>query len=294
MFATGSNDKIVKLWDSRSGALRSMITGSVQSVMYVAFSSNEELILGTGNDNTTRVWGVEQCRIRVSLLFPPFISLDSPSSPSLSFSHPSSFQHTLTGHTAKVYVAEFTSDSKRVVSGRHVFPPLLFPVYFLFLTLFFFFSHDRTLKLWDLSRGYCTRTIFCFSSCNDLALNTTGSVITSAHFDGSARMWDSRQGENLLLFCLSFIAPPFPLSLLIFTLFNLFLFLGDSIRTLNVHQKPITSCCNTNDGRFLLTMSRDNTLKLTDLRTFETYLTFKYVSRSSPSLCLLFSISLLS
>eukprot|EP01102_Stenamoeba_stenopodia_P015154 TRINITY_DN5139_c0_g1_i2.p1 TRINITY_DN5139_c0_g1~~TRINITY_DN5139_c0_g1_i2.p1 ORF type:complete len:477 (-),score=88.43 TRINITY_DN5139_c0_g1_i2:30-1460(-) len=196
IFATGSNDKIIKLWDARSGALRSKLSGSVQSVMYVSFSPNEEMVLGAGNDNAVRTWSVEQCRQR----------------------------HTLTGHTAKVYAAEFTSDSSRVVSG----------------------SHDRTLKVWDLAKGYCTRTIFCFSSCNDLAINSAGSVIASAHLDGSVRLWDIRQ--------------------------------GDAIRDLAIHQKPITSCAISSDGRHVITLSRDNTMKMTDLRTFDSCLLY-----TSPS-----------
>jgi autophagy-related protein 16 len=182
--------------------------------MYVAFSANEELVLGAGSDNATRVWSIEQCRLRVCFL--SILARRDHRSYVLSL-----LQHSLTGHTGKIYAAEFTSDSQRVVSG----------------------SHDRTLKLWDLSRGYCTRTIFCFSSCNDLALNSTSSVIASAHFDGSVRLWDARQGEV--------------------------------IRELNVHQKPITSCCMAPSGRAILTLSRDNTLKLTDIRTFETIQTFK-------------------
>ena len=77
-------------------------------------------------------------------------------------------QHTLTGHIGKVYAAEFTGDAAKVVSG----------------------SHDRSIKIWDLSRGYCTKTIFCFSSCNDLALASESSMVCSGHYDGSVRLWD--------------------------------------------------------------------------------------------------------
>ncbi|KAI9335302.1 WD40-repeat-containing domain protein [Obelidium mucronatum] len=59
----------------------------------------------------------------------------------------SRLRHTLTGHIGKVFSAKFT-DTNRVISG----------------------SHDRTLKVWDLNKGYCLRTIFTLSSCNDLDL----------------------------------------------------------------------------------------------------------------------------
>lgn len=89
--ATGSTDKSVRLWDALSGAQRSVLLGSVQSVMSVKFSPNNEFLVGASNDNTTRVWGVEQGRVR----------------------------NTLTGHTGKVFTASFTSDSHKVVSGSH-------------------------------------------------------------------------------------------------------------------------------------------------------------------------------
>ena len=45
--------------------------------------------------------------------------------------HP--FQHTLTGHSARVLAAKFLGDCHKVVSG----------------------SHDRTLKIWDLKNAAC-------------------------------------------------------------------------------------------------------------------------------------------
>ncbi len=56
-------------------------------------------------------------------------------------------KHTLTGHSAKVMCGAFV-DSQRVLTG----------------------SHDRTIKLWDLGKGYCSKTMFCFSSCNSLVV----------------------------------------------------------------------------------------------------------------------------
>ncbi|RKO83771.1 WD40-repeat-containing domain protein, partial [Blyttiomyces helicus] len=81
--------------------------------------------------------------------------------------------HTLTGHIGKVYAARFT-DSNRVISG----------------------SHDRTIKLWDLAKGYCIKTIFTLSSCNDLiSLDGDGTVIVSGHLDNNLRIWDTRSGN---------------------------------------------------------------------------------------------------
>ncbi|EIE86546.1 hypothetical protein RO3G_11257 [Rhizopus delemar RA 99-880] len=85
-------------------------------------------------------------------------------------------QHTLTGHIGKVYAAKFTGDSTRLVSG----------------------SHDRTLKVWDLQRGYTTRTIFTYSSCNDLCLmDGDGQTLISGHLDNNIRFWDTRTASGI-------------------------------------------------------------------------------------------------
>merc|ERR1711916_70000 len=68
-------------------------------------------------------------------------------------------RHTLTGHIGKVYSGVFSSDLSKVVTG----------------------AHDRTLRVWDMATGNAIRTIFCFSSCNDVCLSESYSAIASAH-----------------------------------------------------------------------------------------------------------------
>jgi WD40 repeat protein len=45
--------------------------GSVQSVMCVAFSPNDEFVLGGSNDNSVRLWAVQYGRVRVTLPWQP-------------------------------------------------------------------------------------------------------------------------------------------------------------------------------------------------------------------------------
>ncbi|EGG15547.1 autophagy protein 16 [Cavenderia fasciculata] len=194
LFASGSSDKSVKLWDAFSGNHKTTLLGASQSIMAVQFSPNDEHILGTSNDNSARLWNVELGRPR----------------------------HTLTGHIGKVYTGKFFAGSDKVATG----------------------SHDRTIKLWDLQKGYCNRTIFCFSSCNDLLPLSGGSTIVSGHVDHSIRFWDSNTGE--------------PIHVLT-----------------GVHEGQVTSISQSLDPFTILTNSRDHTLKLIDVRTYETIRTFK-------------------
>ncbi|KAJ3327653.1 hypothetical protein HDU76_011377 [Blyttiomyces sp. JEL0837] len=135
----------------------------------------------------------------------------------------SRLRHTLTGHIGKVYSAKFT-DSNRVISG----------------------SHDRTLKLWDLAKGYCVKTLFTLSSCNDLELlDGEGSMIVSGHLDNNLRVWDTRSG-NL------------------------------SREVSGLHSGQITSVNLSPNRNLLLTTSRDNTMKLIDIRTYEPVASFTH------------------
>ncbi|EFA82370.1 autophagy protein 16 [Heterostelium album PN500] len=91
MFASGSSDKSVKLWDALSCTHKTTLLGASQSIMSVNFSPNDEHILGTSNDNSARLWNVELGRPR----------------------------HTLTGHIGKVYTGKFMLGSDKVVTGSH-------------------------------------------------------------------------------------------------------------------------------------------------------------------------------
>ncbi|XP_048588907.1 autophagy-related protein 16 [Nematostella vectensis] len=96
-------------------------------------------------------------------------------------------------------------------------------------------SHDRTLKVWDLRSKACTRTIFAGSSCNDLVINEgIGSQIVSGHFDKRIRLWDTR---------------------------------SESIVSEILLQGKVTSLDLSPDMNQVLASTRDDTLKVIDLRS---------------------------
>ena len=76
-FATSGADRKIKIWEMSQRAspdLRATLVGSNAAVMGIDFDSSGAMILGSSNDFATRVWTVEDSRLR----------------------------HTLTGHSGKV------------------------------------------------------------------------------------------------------------------------------------------------------------------------------------------------
>ncbi len=128
-------------------------------------------------------------------------------------------RHTLTGHAEKVVSAKFCPwNYARAVSC----------------------SHDRTIKVWDLERGFCKASILCASNCNSVTYGESAAVVISGHYDGAARIWDLRQKPG---------AACDPVE----------------VRGHSQHVTAVTMM-PTNRSQFI-TSSRDNTLKLVDLRS---------------------------
>ncbi|XP_063162098.1 protein Atg16l2 [Candoia aspera] len=92
-------------------------------------------------------------------------------------------------------------------------------------------SKDRTVKEWDLVKGACSRTIQVLSYCNDVVC--CNNVIVSGHHDQMIRFWDSRDRR-----CTQVI----PM------------------------EGKVTSLSLSPDQLRLLSCSRDNALKVIDLR----------------------------
>uniref|UniRef100_A0A7N8XXS9 ATG16 autophagy related 16-like 1 (S. cerevisiae) n=1 Tax=Mastacembelus armatus TaxID=205130 RepID=A0A7N8XXS9_9TELE len=103
-------------------------------------------------------------------------------------------------------------------------------------------SYDRTLKLWDLRSKVCMKTVFAGSSCNDIVC--TEQCVMSGHFDKKVRFWDIR-AESI-------------------------------VRELELLGR-VTSLDLNHDRTELLTCSRDDLIKIIDLRTNAIRQTFRCV-----------------
>ncbi|XP_074263765.1 autophagy-related protein 16-like isoform X1 [Silene latifolia] len=131
-------------------------------------------------------------------------------------------RHTLTGHSNKVCAVDVSK-----VSNRHVISA----------------AYDRTIKAWDLNKGYCTNTILHPSNCNALCFNMDGRTICSGHQDGYVRQWDIETGKKL--------------------------------SEVEAHSQALTSISLSRNGNTILTSGRDNVHNLFDMRTLEIYGTLR-------------------
>ncbi|KAJ8397245.1 hypothetical protein AAFF_G00440790 [Aldrovandia affinis] len=93
LLATGGMDRRVKLWEVVSGRCehKGSLTGSNAGITSIEFDSAGSYLLAASNDFASRIWTVDDYRLR----------------------------HTLTGHSGKVLSARFLLDNARIVSGSY-------------------------------------------------------------------------------------------------------------------------------------------------------------------------------
>nr|XP_056705922.1 autophagy-related protein 16-1 isoform X4 [Euleptes europaea] len=93
LLATGGLDRRVKLWEvfGDKCEFKGSLSGSNAGITSIEFDSAGSYLLASSNDFASRIWTVDDNRLR----------------------------HTLTGHSGKVLSAKFLLDNARIVSGSH-------------------------------------------------------------------------------------------------------------------------------------------------------------------------------
>lgn len=143
-------------------------------------------------------------------------------------------RHTLTGHTdAVTCVVANPMDAASTVSC----------------------SADRAIKLWDLQRGYASRSIPCTKMPNALCLSSDGATILTGHLDGTMCLWDVRQSR----------AGSQPLA------------------QVQDHAQAILCITNTSSDSQVLTLAKDNILRLWDFRALSVTRSLKAPSFTAGS-----------
>jgi autophagy-related protein 16 len=113
-------------------------------------------------------------------------------------------------------------------------------------------GYDRTIKTWDLNVGTCEKTYLCLSAVNDLHI-TRNNICLSAHADQQIRIYDLRTQRQ-----------------------------ASTIPT--THTLPVSSVTAfDNNPDMILTNSRDNTLRIIDIRMCKELQTFSHERYANPT-----------
>jgi WD40 repeat protein len=225
----GSMYVTIKLWNLRTGELKSTLTGHSQAILSVAFSPDGRT-LGSGSyDKTIKLWDVGTDELRSTLtghsdtvnsvaFSPDGQSLASGSDDrtiKLWNTNIGELRSTLTGHSNKVKSVAFSPDGKTLASG----------------------SDDHTIKLWDVGSGELKSTLEGHSGYfGSVAFSPDGLTLASGSWDKTIKLWDVGTGKLK--------------------------------RTLK-HSRYVESITFSPDGQTLASGSYDKTIKLWDVGTGE-------------------------
>ncbi|KAB7493632.1 UNVERIFIED_CONTAM: hypothetical protein RMT77_015793 [Armadillidium vulgare] len=228
-FATGSNDRIIKIWDLASGQLKLSLTGHVSTVRGLAVSPRHPYLFSCGEDKQVKCWDLEYNKVirhyhghlsacHGLALHPTIdvlISCGRDSTARVWDMRSKANIHTLIGHSNTVASVVAQASEPQVITG----------------------SHDTTIRLWDLAAGksICSLThhkksvraltlhpdLYTFASggpdnikqwkcpkgifiqnlsghnaiVNCLAVNREGVLVSGAD-NGTVYFWDWRTGYN--------------------------------------------------------------------------------------------------
>jgi pleiotropic regulator 1 len=62
-FATGSNDRCIKIWDLASGTLKLTLTGHISSVRSINISDRHPYLFSVGEDKLVKCWDLERNQV---------------------------------------------------------------------------------------------------------------------------------------------------------------------------------------------------------------------------------------
>eukprot|EP00918_Siedleckia_nematoides_P032636 GHVU01070869.1.p1 GENE.GHVU01070869.1~~GHVU01070869.1.p1 ORF type:complete len:468 (+),score=66.80 GHVU01070869.1:167-1570(+) len=147
-FATGGNDKLIKIWDLASGTLKLTLTGHINTIRALEVSTRHPYLFSVGEDHTVKCWDLEYNKVIrnyhghlsgvYSLALHPAIDVlatgGRDATVRLWDMRTRAQIHVLAGHTSTVMSLISQAKEPQLCSG----------------------SMDNQVRLWDIAAGKCS------------------------------------------------------------------------------------------------------------------------------------------
>ena len=202
-FASGSNDRIIKIWDLATGKLKLSLTGHISGVRGVAISARQPYLFSCGEDKQVKCWDLEYNKVVrhyhghlsgvYSIALHPTIDILTTAgrdSVARVWDMRSKAQiHSLSGHSNTIASVVCQATEPQIITG----------------------SHDTTIRLWDLIAGR-TRTTLTHhkKSVRSLVIHPKLNMMASGSY-ANLKQWvfpdgkfvQNLSGHNAIVNCLA-------------------------------------------------------------------------------------------
>ncbi len=246
--ATGSHwDTTIRLWHADTGTELHTFTGHTGGISDLTFNPSGDILTSASADNSIRLWDVNSgTELRTFVDHTTYgdihlhpdrrvqVSVNADYSIRLWDSETGTELSTLIGHTHRISSIAFSPDNTVLASG----------------------SWDGTLRLWEVATGMQLYTFIdnVISGIDDIAFSPDGKKIAALHtfMNSSVYLFDVETGVELRAFRvythppLSRIPPTYPI---------------------NEHHESVNRIVFNPDGKSILTIGYDDTLRLWEVAT---------------------------
>lgn len=104
---------------------------------------------------------------------------------------------------------------------------------------------DSTIKLWDMNKAHIDRSMNCYAKCYDMHVSRSETYIVSGHSDCGIRVWNAKTKDSF-------------------------------IKLEDAHADPVACVRMTPDEQFIVSTSKDDTIKVWDLKMQKVLHTFEH------------------
>jgi WD40 repeat protein/DNA-binding MarR family transcriptional regulator len=200
LLASGSEDRLLKIWDTHTGRCLETFEGHTAWICGVAFSpiasdpshpgSSGTILASASYDGTIKLWDLATRQCIRSLeghhnwVWAVAFSPDGQAIASGSGDHTVKLWNpytgeclqTLHGHTSRVWSVAFSPDGRTLATA----------------------SSDQTVKLWDLATGECCGTLEEHENIVwSVAFSPDGEILASGSHDETIKLWQVKTGQCL-------------------------------------------------------------------------------------------------